>query len=286
MVRCIKCGANIPEWSLYCPICGTLQEIEKPKIVFDTTHYETLRYNKHLPFIAEKMLGFDVQILRGSWKEHCFEKMDVFREVTGIVLGGVENWSLMSRGEEENLTRFVAEGGNLFITPGSLLYMEHFLAGLNRFISRFGLIFGDEAIRDDYHFDGWHNDHVIIDAFAIHPITEDVKTICFGDYGGLPLLIFRNEVRALAITDADAKPPHHPVLAIAPYGRGYVIVFSCSTTFEKDKYDNLRLARNILKFMDCRGKAGGFRLMGYVQSTSEEEEEEQPPPPPPPPPPE
>jgi|GEM_PF-5995827 len=154
----------------------------------------------------------------------------------------------MSRRELLNLITYVYLGGIIFITPAALPLLEESYHGLNSFMANFSVIYTDLKITDKEHHEGKYEDHVIIHDFATHSLTENVNTVCFLDYGGLPFEVLDDSVKVLAITDY-VYPPGQPVLILAPRGKGWLIGFSCSTTFKEDKYDNFKLARNILKFM-------------------------------------
>ena len=274
VMKCFNCNVILFDWVLYCPYCGARQPVkplERKYIVFDKTHYETLRYSYTFIKIAEE-LGYKIRVLEGEWSKHYFEDINLLTNAAGVILGGIEKWETMSRRELLNLITYVYLGGVIFITPASLLLLEESYRGLNSFVASFGIIYTDIKIIDREHHEGRHEDHVIIHDFATHPLTENVSTVCFLDYGGVSIKVLDDSVKVLAITDYDAYPPGQPVLVLASRGNGWLIGFSCSTTFQEDKYDNFKLARNILKFMMNPVESGSPRV-------------DIPPPPPPPPPP-
>jgi len=139
--------------------------------------------------------------------------------------------------------------------------------GLNKFSREFGIKFSKKKIVDSEHHEGGQIDHVVIHNFANHPVTRDLKIIFFSNYGGMPIATSNADAQHLAFTDEDANPPNQPVLVTVSYGKGVIVAFSCSSSFLDDgikKYDNLKLAKEIVRFMR--------NPVGIFESSSREEQ--------------
>ncbi len=148
--------------------------------------------------------------------------------------------------EHDLIEKYVKNGGRFLITsyppwepPNSIL-------------EPFGVKIGETAIKDEFHHEGKHNDHIIVEDLISHPINEGVETISFGDYGCYPLEIDYPEAITLAFSSKDAEPPKAPVAALIPYGEGRVIVIGQARLFQDkiiDNFDNEKWFENILSYM-------------------------------------
>jgi hypothetical protein len=223
-------------------------------ILLDKTHYESLgsfEFSEDTLVKIAKELGYQVNVLDGSWKNHRFEDSTLYSGVIGVILGGIEKWDKVSEKEKANLKGYVSSGGTLFLTSASHMLMEDSTVGLNKFSRAFGIQFSKKKAKDEQHHEGRHSDHVLIHNFVQHPLTKDLGMISFYDHGGTTMKLKNPAAQALAFTDDDANPPNQPVLVVVPYGKGRVVAFSCSSLFSSrglDKNDNRKLARNILSF--------------------------------------
>jgi hypothetical protein len=265
MPVCTSCGSQNDSEALFCANCGGKIEAQSRvpiipsrgnSILLDKTHYESLgsfAFSEDALIKICKEVGYQVRVLKGSWKKHYFEDSTLFHGVIGVILGGIEKWDKVSKQEQTNLKAYVKSGGTLLITCASHILMEDSTVGLNKFVRAFGIRFAKKKAQDEQHHEGRHSDHVLIHNFIQHPLTSDVNMISFYDHGGMTIQPKKPEVQALAFTDEDAIPPNQPVLVVIPYGEGKVIAFSCSSFFSSlglEKNDNRKLARNILKFFN------------------------------------
>jgi hypothetical protein len=262
MPVCPSCGNKNEPGFVFCSNCGAKigSKLKEPRvlmggtILLDKTHYESLgsfAFSEDTLVDLAEELGYQVRVLDGSWKDHCFEDSTLYLGVKGIILGGIEKWEKVSEKEKANLKSYVRSGGTLFLTCASHTMMEDSTDGLDKFSRAFGIRFSKKKAKDENHHEGSHSDHVLIHNFVQHPLTRDLDMISFYDHGGMTIKLKNSDGQALAFTDDDANPANQPVLVVVPYGKGRVIAFSCSSLFSSlglDKNDNRKLARNILKF--------------------------------------
>jgi hypothetical protein len=251
--------------------------LRRRTVLWDMAHNETLRAS------FEKVvntLQSDVNIswgpILGEWREECLAEKSLVGWPAVLVLGGIESEGKLANAEIQNIVNFVEVGGALLITAPCTLYS---LADTNKLSSRFGFSFLAGKAQDAVNYEGKHKDHSIIRDFRRHPITEGLMEICFGDYGGTTIKPEQEGMELLAFTSEKAIPAKAPVLACISRGKGMVVAFGCSSTFDDKnlgKLDNLKFMKNVFEYLSCLEP-----IQMAVPSSSL-----LPPPPPPPPPPE
>ena len=152
------------------------------------------------------------------------------------------------------------------------------LTDTNKLSSSFGFSFSGDTVEDAANHEGKHKDHIIIRDFGRHPITEGLVEICFGDYGGTTIKPKLDGMGLLAFTSEKAKPAKAPVIACISRGKGIVVAFGCSSTFDDKnigKLENLKFLKNVFEYLSRKEPT----QMAFPPSSF------LPPPPPPPPPP-
>ncbi len=223
--------------------------VRKRTVLWDTTHHETLRFFDSESHLV-KMLQETLKIPWGPIREEkCLDEKILLDWPAVLVLGGIESW--FPAGEIRNIVKFVETGGALLIIAPAT---GRSLSDINKVAAHFGFRFSSGCVYDTVNYEGGHEDHAIIRDFKSHPITEGLKEISFGDFGGTTIKPKKEEkgVEQLAFTSDKAKPAKAPVLACVSMGKGKVVAFGCSTTFEDKnivKLDNLKFARNLFEYL-------------------------------------
>jgi hypothetical protein len=251
------------------------QHLAKRTVLWDMAHHETLRvaFQKVVEMLQTSNIPWGP--IGGEWQERCLAEEELIGWPATLVLGGIESDGKLATAEINNIVKFVEAGGSLLITAPRSLYS---FTDTNKLSSQFGFTFPKGKIEDSANHEGKHKDYTIIRDFKNHPITEGIKEVCFGDYGGTIIKPEKDDVKLLAFTSDKATSPKAPVLAYVSKGKGAVVAFACSTTFDDNtigKLDNLKFAKNIFEYLSTMETANKVQpSMPHL-----------PPPPPPPPPP-
>jgi hypothetical protein len=220
------------------------------QVVWDTSHYETLRLEiqiTELLKLVKEITGLTVTLLKGSWKQKLLANKKLFRKTKILVISGIGSKGKLSKNEVEVVSTFVKHGGSLLLSSPQFSGED-----TNMLAKVFNANFKWNKLKDPANHEGKYEDHVLISNFQTHTLSEGIKTVCFGDYGGFPIEISGNKANLIAFSDEHSVPSKALVLAVAKYGEGKVVLFSSSTTFQ-DKYlkmyDNRKLAENIFKYL-------------------------------------
>ena len=229
------------------------EETRKTKsklVVWDTSHYELLRFESQITEILKlikETTGLNLVWLKGNWKQELLADKNLFAKTMILVIAGMGSQGKLSKKEVKTISKFVEEGGNLLLSspqfPGE---------DINLIAKIFNASFKWNKLKDQMRHEGKYEDHVLISNFQKHSITEGVKTVCFGDYGGFPIEISGNKANPIAFSDKNSDPSKATVLAVAKYGEGKSVLFSSSTTFQDkylNMYDNRKLAQNIFTYL-------------------------------------
>ena len=233
---------------------GTALTVTEPArkrtVLWDMTHHETLRSSFEK---AVNTLQTELKIawgpILGEWSEKCLADKTLIGWPAILFLGGIESEGKLAKTEIQNIVNFVESGGALLITAPCSLYS---LKDANKLASNFGFRFTGNKAEDAANHEGKHKDHIIIRNFERHPITEGLSEICFGDYGGTTIESKLDTIEPLAFTSKKASPAGTPVLVYVSRGKGIVVAFGCSSTFDDknvEKLDNMKFLKNVFEFL-------------------------------------
>jgi len=252
------------------------EPLRKRTVLWDMTHNETLSASfEKVVETLQSVLKISWGPILGDWREKCLAEKSLVGWPAVLVLGGIESEGKLAKAEIQNIVKFVEAGGALLITAPCTLYN---LTDTNKLASSFGFSFLGDKTEDAANHEGKHKDHIIIRDFRRHPITEGLREICFGDYGGTTIKPKQDDVELLAFTSEKATPAKAPVLTCSSRGKGIVVAFGCSSTFDDkniDKLDNLKFLKNVFEYLSRKERT----QIAFPSSSLS------PPPPPPPPPP-
>ncbi len=172
----------------------------------------------------------------------------------GMLIFACPDSSKLRPDEVEALLQYVKKGGNL-------LLLNH--AGgdqgrrtnLGELTSGSGINFRNNEVLDPLSNLGMES-YPLITKFNDHPIVQNIPDICYRI--GCTLEI-SEEAIPLAFTTDSAEPPQKPTLALASFGKGYIIASGSYEMFMDEvrggiKYpNNAKLIKNIIQWLRSKG---------------------------------
>lgn len=223
-------------------------ELPNKIILFSESHGEVsrARYWKKTKNLIRSW-GFEVQ----ECKKDLLDS-DVLSDGVGVLVMFSPK-SMIESSEISEIEAFIRSGGSLLVTPD-----RQYRSG--KLLTSFGIEFEWRLFDSKHHVLGKPTDWVVFDRklaiFKNHPITNDIKWVCFGPHGGCWFKGSSSDVSEVIFSDTDAQPPRVPVLVIRDFeGSGSVIAWGSKNTFSSyaidtiDMFDNSAFLKNILVYL-------------------------------------
>jgi len=190
------------------------------KIFFDQTQNERGKLETTYSTLGNLLTDNDLDV------ESYTEFMILAKNIKDaeVLVFGCPNSSKLRPTEIDVLTRYVEDGGGLFLlslSGGDRGLMNN----LSKLSKTFGIEFDNTAVKDERSNAGLPTMPFVSNLIA-HPCTEDVQDILYPS--GCSLKVSGSAV-AVASTSEIADPANQPVIAVAEYGKGRVI---CSGSYE------------------------------------------------------
>ncbi|MEM2637429.1 MAG: hypothetical protein QXL15_03660 [Candidatus Korarchaeota archaeon] len=217
-----------------------------PKILFDVTQKErgapTTVYTT-LKNILENM-GAEVSI----YSEYPIREAGI-RGATVLVIGCPTD-SKFSQAEIDAIVSFVRNGGSLLVLSNAGGDSGN-RSNLNELIGYFGIKLNTDQVLDTFSNLGVES-MPVLQVSATHPILENVTEICYRSGCSLTT---EGEALPLIFTSPHSQPPSMPILAVAEYHKGRVLVIGSYSIFRDalkggiETKDNKQLAINSFKWL-------------------------------------
>ena len=216
------------------------------KVSFDVTQKErgspTTVY-KTLKSILENM-GVEVSI----YSEYPIRESGIRGSAVFVIGCPVD--SRLNQGEIDAILSYVRNGRSLLVLSNAGGDTGN-RTNLNDLISYFGIKFNTDQVLDPFSNLGVES-MPLLQVSATHPILDNVAEICYRSGCSLTT---GGEALPLIFTSPNSEPPNAPVLAVAEYHKGRVVVIGSYSIFRDalkggiETKDNKRLAINIFRWL-------------------------------------